>query len=164
MRPYRTVNCCTYLPKKLRYASLKQNGYLEMINCKLLQLMSVTVLSTAVFVGDAAAGHGNNTLLGGLFGGAAGAGIGGAFGGRRGAAIGGIAGLGVGALLGHVIGKKNRPQPAPTYVPPPSYQRGYVAPPAYQQGFVAPPAYQPGYAAPPAYQQGSAAPMAKATR
>ena len=58
-----------------------------MIIRKLLQFMAVTIMySASLFVGDAAAGHGNNILFGGLFGGAAGAGIGGAFSGRTGTA------------------------------------------------------------------------------
>ncbi len=110
-----------------------------------------------------------NELLGGLLGGAAGAGVGAAFGGGKGAAIGGILGLGVGALGANQLSKPKQP----TYAAPPApaYQQGYAPPqPAYQQGYAppspptqgyAPPqsAYQQGYAPPqPAYQQGYAPP------
>ena len=100
-----------------------------------------------------------NELLGGLLGGAAGAGVGGAIGGGKGAAIGGILGLGIGALGANQLSRQKQPQ-QPTYVapPPPVYQQGYAPPPpAYQQGYAPPPpAYQQGYAPPSA--QGYVAP------
>ena len=93
-----------------------------------------------------------NELLGGLLGGAAGAGVGAAFGGGKGAAIGGIRGLGIGALGANQLSKQKQQQP--TYVapppPPPAYQQGYAPPPpAYQQGYAPPPAYQQSYVPPP---------------
>ena len=95
-----------------------------------------------------------NELLGGLLGGAAGAGVGAAFGGGKGAAIGGILGLGIGALGANRLSRQKQQQPTYVAPPPPAYQQGYAPPPpAYQQGYAPPPpAYQQGYVAPPPTQ------------
>ena len=124
---------------------------------KIGKILAGAALVAGLTASGATPGQAENELLGGLLGGAAGAGVGAAFGGGKGAAIGGILGLGLGALGANQLSKPKRP----TYVapPPPVYQQGYAPPPpAYQQGYVAPPppAYQQGYVAPP--PQGYVAP------
>ncbi len=130
---------------------------------KTTRILGVAVMSIGL-VGAAATDSRaqNDTLLGGLLGGAAGAGIGAAFGGGKGAAIGGISGLLLGALAGNSIAN-NRDR----YDPPP--QQGYYAPPPTYYGYQQPAGYAPayaapqGYAAPPAYvPQAVPAPVAQA--
>ncbi len=117
---------------------------------KTMRILAVAVMSVGL-VGAAATDSRaqNDTLLGGLLGGAAGAGIGAAFGGGKGAAIGGISGLLLGALAGNAIGnKRERYDPPPQqgyYAPPPTYY-GYQQPAGYAQGYAV-----PAYTAPPAY-------------
>ncbi len=128
---------------------------------KIAKFVAVTVMAAGLVgasAGDSRADH--QTLLGGLLGGAAGAGIGAAFGGGKGAAIGGVSGLLLGALAGNAASRERRYSPAPTqgyYAPPPA---GYYA---YQQpvyrgttAYVPPPA-PPVVAAPlaPAYNADS---------
>ena len=111
---------------------------------KIAKIIAVTVIAAGIVgasAGDSRADH--QTLLGGLLGGAAGAGIGAAFGGGKGAAIGGVSGLLLGALAGNTIGREKR------YSRPPA--QGYYAPPpagysAYQQ-----PTYAPAYGGATAY-------------
>ncbi len=154
---------------------------------KLGKLLIGAALVSGLMAVGSTPGQAENELLGGLLGGAAGAGVGGLLGGGKGAAIGGILGLGVGALGANRLSKEDEPEerayatpPPPAYPsgyaapPPPAYQQGYAPPPPppqgqqgygapppqYQQGYAPPPpAYQPGYAAPaPQYQQGYAPP------
>ena len=119
---------------------------------KTMKILAVVVMSVGL-VGAAATDSRaqNDTLLGGLLGGAAGAGIGAAFGGGKGAAIGGVSGLLLGALAGNSIGRnRNRYDPPPQqgyYAPPPTYYGYQQQPAGYAQGYAAPPAYT----APPAY-------------
>jgi hypothetical protein len=54
------------------------------------------------------AAQAENELVGGILGGAAGAGIGGAVGGAKGAAIGGVVGLGTGVVGAHLLSKKDK--------------------------------------------------------
>ena len=64
---------------------------------KIAKIIAVTVMAAGIVgatAGDSRADH--QTMLGGLLGGAAGAGIGAAFGGGKGAAIGGGSGVVVG--------------------------------------------------------------------
>lgn len=122
------------------------------------KLLVGAALATGLMVSGATPGQAENELLGGLLGGAAGAGVGGAIGGGKGAAIGGVLGLGIGALGANQLSKPKQPE-QPTYVapPPPAYQQGYAPPPAYQQGYAPPPAPAQGYVPPPpptTYQQG----------
>ncbi len=117
-----------------------------------------TALVAGLMASGATPSQAENELLGGLLGGAAGAGVGAAFGGGKGAAIGGILGLGIGALGANQLSKQKQQQPTYVAPPPPAYQQGYAPPPpAYQQGYATPPpAYQQGYVPPPpptAYQQ-----------
>jgi hypothetical protein len=64
-------------------------------------------LALALTIGSAA--QAENELVGGILGGAAGAGIGGAVGGAKGAAIGGVVGLGTGVVGAHLLSKKDKP-------------------------------------------------------
>ena len=116
-------------------------------------LIGAALVSGLMAVGSTPS-QAENELLGGLLGGATGAGVGGLLGGGKGAAIGGILGLGIGALGANRLSKEDEPEErAYAAPPPPAYQSGYAAPP--------PPAYQQGYAPPPPptqYQQGYAPP------
>ena len=125
---------------------------------KIGKFLAGAALVAGLTASGATPGQAENELLGGLLGGATGAGVGAAFGGGKGAAIGGILGLGLGALGANQLSKPRQPaQPAYVAPPPPAYQQGYAPPPpAYQQGYVAPPPPPTqGYVAPPptAYQQ-----------
>ena len=119
---------------------------------KIAKIVAVTVMAAGLVgasVSDSRADH--QTLLGGLLGGAAGAGLGAAFGGGKGAAIGGVSGLLLGALAGNTIGREKR------YSRPPA--QGYYAPPpagytAYQQ-----PTYAPAYGGATAYVPPPAPPV-----
>ncbi len=94
-----------------------------------------TALVAGLMASGATPSQAENELLGGLLGGAAGAGVGAAVGGGKGAAIGGILGLGIGALGANQLSKQKQRQPTYVAPPPPAYQQGYAPPPptAYQQ-------------------------------
>ncbi len=66
----------------------------------------------SLLAGGLAPAKGENELVGGILGGAAGAGICGALGGGKGAAIGGVLGLGLGALGSNRLSKRKAQEPA----------------------------------------------------
>lgn len=122
---------------------------------KIAKIAAVTVMAAGIIGATGNDSRADNqTLLGGLLGGAAGAGIGAAFGGGKGAAIGGASGLLLGALAGTAIGREKR------YDPPPS--QGYYAPPPPPAGYYAPqpPTYAPAYGGATAYSPPPAPPIA----
>ncbi len=130
---------------------------------KIAKFLAVTALATSLVAAVSTESRAQNeTLLGSLLGGAAGAGIGAAFGGGKGAAIGGASGLLLGALAGYQVGKRREYSR-----PPPNYSQGYYqAPPptyAYQPApaYATTPAYTapaPAYTTPaPAYSQSTSA-------
>jgi surface antigen len=111
------------------------------------------LLATAVTIGllgtGASQSRADNELLGGLLGGAAGAGLGAAFGGAKGAAIGGVAGLALGALSANQFSRSERRREQSYAAPPPQYSQGYAPPPQYGYQPAAPQAYAaPSYPAP----------------
>ena len=121
---------------------------------KIAKIVAVTVMAAGLVgasVSDSRADH--QTLLGGLLGGAAGAGIGAAFGGGKGAAIGGVSGLLLGALAGNAASREKRYRPAPArgyYAPPPAGYYAYQQPAYRGATAYTPPPAPPVVAAPPA--------------
>ncbi len=85
-----------------------------------IRTITVAALAVTLIAGGLAPAKAGNELLGGILGGAAGAGIGGALGGGKGAAIGGVLGLGLGALGANRLSKPKAAAPAAA----PSYQQG----------------------------------------
>ena len=84
-----------------------------------IRTITVAALAVILLAGGLAPAKAENELVGGILGGAAGAGIGGALGGGRGAAIGGVLGLGLGALGANQLSKPKAEEPAAT----PTYQQ-----------------------------------------
>ncbi len=85
-----------------------------------IRTITVAALAITLLTGGLAPAKAKNELLGGILGGAAGAGIGGALGGGKGAAIGGVLGLGLGALGANRLSKPKAREPAAA----PPYQQG----------------------------------------
>jgi peptidoglycan hydrolase-like protein with peptidoglycan-binding domain len=85
-----------------------------------IRTITVAALAVTLLAGGLAPAKAANELVGGILGGAAGAGIGGALGGGKGAAIGGVLGLGLGALGANKLSQPKAEQPAAA----PTYQQG----------------------------------------
>ncbi len=85
-----------------------------------IRSITVAALAVTLLAGGLAPAKAGNELVGGILGGAAGAGIGGALGGGKGAAIGGVLGLGLGALGANQLSKPKAEEPAAA----PTYQQG----------------------------------------
>ena len=77
-----------------------------------IRTITVAALAVTLLAGGLAPAKAENELVGGILGGAAGAGIGGALGGGKGAAIGGVLGLGLGALGANQLSKWKAQEPA----------------------------------------------------